>query len=147
MSRRTLFGRRPVAVAAIAMAVAVAAVVAVVLLAGQRSLPGSGARSASAGTASGADAVRIIVPPTATGPVIPAGFLGLSFEFQAVRDYTGSDPSAINPVLVELIRTLSPGQRPILRIGGDSTDDSYVPAPGVRPPGYEAYRLTPSMPA
>ena len=32
----------------------------------------------------------------------------------------------------------------MLRIGGDSTDVSYVPAPGVRPPAYVSYPLTPS---
>jgi Glycosyl hydrolase family 79 C-terminal beta domain len=77
------------------------------------------------------------------GPRIPSGYLGLSIEFQAVRAYTGTDPRQVNPVLVQLIRNLSPGQRPVLRIGGDSTDVSWVPGPGVKPPRYESYRLTP----
>jgi hypothetical protein len=75
---------------------------------------------------------------------IPAGFLGLSIEFQAVRTYTGSDPSHVNPVLVQLIRNLSPGQAPVLRIGGDSTDASFAPAPSVKAPSYIAYELSPS---
>jgi hypothetical protein len=75
---------------------------------------------------------------------IPARFLGLSIEFPAVRAYTGPDPAHIDPVLVQLIRNLTPGQSPVLRIGGDSTDDSYVRAPGVRPPPYVAYPLTSS---
>jgi hypothetical protein len=80
------------------------------------------------------------------GRAIPSGFLGLSMEFQAVREYTGSDPLAVDPVLVTLIRDLSPGQRPVLRIGGDSTDVSWVPAPGVDPPRFSGYSypLTPS---
>jgi hypothetical protein len=89
-------------------------------------------------------AVTISVPQNATGRTVPHGFLGLSFEFQAVRAYTGSDPRHINPVLKQLIRNLTPGQAPVLRIGGDSTDASYVPAAGVRPPPYVAYPLTPS---
>ena len=86
-----------------------------------------------------------VAPGTPTlrlGPVgrrIPAGFLGLSMEFQAVRAYTGTDPKAVDPVLVKLIRDLSPGQRPVLRIGGDSTDASWVPAAGVRPPKFSGY--------
>jgi len=32
----------------------------------------------------------------------------------------------------------------VLRIGGDSTDLSYAPSPGVTPPPYVAYKLTPS---
>ncbi len=79
-----------------------------------------------------------------SGRRIPRGFLGLSIEFQAVRAYTGNDPRAVNPVLLQLIRNLSPGQAPTLRIGGDSTDVSWVPTRGVKPPPYVSYRLTPS---
>ena len=74
---------------------------------------------------------------------IPVGFLGLSIEFPAVRDYTGPNPHRVNPVLLQLIRNLSPGQAPVLRIGGDSTDMSWVPARGVKAPPYRTYRLTP----
>jgi hypothetical protein len=75
---------------------------------------------------------------------IPRGFLGLSIEFQALRAYTGPNPSAINPVFEHLVAGLSPGQAPQLRIGGDSTDVSYVPAKGVKPPRYVAHTLTPA---
>jgi hypothetical protein len=85
--------------------------------------------------------LTLSVKPTAAGQPIPSGFLGFSFEFQAVRTYTGSNPRKINPVLVQLIRNLTPGQAPVLRIGGDSTDVSYAPAPGIRPPAYVNYRL------
>ena len=78
------------------------------------------------------------------GRPIPAGFLGFSIEFQAIRAYTGSDPAQINPVLVQLIRNLSPGQAPVIRIGGDSTDASWVPTAGVKPPPQVTYTLTPS---
>ena len=89
-------------------------------------------------------AVTISLPTKATGRRVPDGFLGFSFEFQAVRAYTGPDPHHINPVFEQLIRNLSPGQAPRLRIGGDSTDVSYAPSPGVTPPPFVAYRLTPS---
>ncbi len=78
-----------------------------------------------------------------TGP-LPSGFLGFSFEFDAVRDYTGSDPRAINPVLVSLIRDAAPGQTPILRIGGNSTDTTWWPIPGVSPSPGITYTLTKS---
>ena len=59
-----------------------------------------------------------------------------------MRDYTGSDPRAINPVLVQLIRDLNPNQDPVLRIGGNSADETWWPTPGVkRSPGIK-YTLT-----
>jgi len=88
-------------------------------------------------------ALTVSVDTAAAGTPIAPGFLGFSFEFPGVRSYTGSDPRRINPVLVRLIRNLTPGQAPVLRIGGDSTDLSYVPAPGVHPPASVDYPLTP----
>jgi hypothetical protein len=79
-----------------------------------------------------------------TGRTIPAGFLGLSFEYPAVEPYAGTDPGAVNPVLVQLIRNLAPGQAPSLRIGGDSTDSTWWPVPGVAKPLGIKYTLTPT---
>jgi hypothetical protein len=87
-------------------------------------------------------ALPVRISGSTRGPRIPRGYLGLSIEFQAIRDYTGTDPRAVNPVLIQLIRNLSPGQAPVLRIGGDSTDMSWVPAPGVKMPAYRTYPLT-----
>jgi hypothetical protein len=87
--------------------------------------------------------VSVSVSDRAVGAPIPSGFLGFSFEFQGVRAYTGSDAAHINPVLVQLIRNLTPGQAPVLRIGGNSTDVSYVTGPGVKPLRYVGYELTP----
>jgi hypothetical protein len=69
-------------------------------------------------------------------PPIPAGFLGVSLEYNTVSAYEGNDPDGRNPVLAQLIRNLAPGQTPIVRIGGDSTDWSWWPVAGMRrPPG------------
>jgi hypothetical protein len=78
------------------------------------------------------------------GRPVQAGFLGFSIEFQAIRDYTGSDPHRINPVFVQLVRNLAGGRAPVIRIGGDSTDASWAPAPGIHPPHQVTYKLTPS---
>lgn len=80
---------------------------------------------------------------TPIGRPIPARFLGLSLEYQAVAAYAGTDPRAVNPVLVQLIRNLSPGQAPNLRIGGDSTDSTWWPVPGAVKPHGIRYTLTP----
>ena len=88
--------------------------------------------------------VTVSVSDRAVGSPVAPGFLGFSFEFQGVRAYTGPDPARVNPVLVQLIRNLTPGQAPVLRIGGNSTDISYVAGPGVKPLPYQGYQLTPS---
>jgi hypothetical protein len=86
--------------------------------------------------------VTVSVTRTPVGRPIQPGFLGWSFETTAVRDYTGSNPAAINPVLVQLIRNLAPKQAPIIRIGGNSVDQTWWPLPRVaRSPGIK-YTLT-----
>jgi hypothetical protein len=45
-------------------------------------------------------------------------------------------------VFLQLVRNLAPEQRPVLRIGGDSTDRTWWPVPGVRQPRGVAYALT-----
>jgi hypothetical protein len=83
-----------------------------------------------------ASALKITVGAGTYGRPIPAGFLGLSFEFPAIERYAGGDPGAINPVFAQLIRNLAPGQQPSLRIGGDSSDWTWWPVPHMaRPPG------------
>jgi hypothetical protein len=88
--------------------------------------------------------VDVQISPTPVGRPIAPGFIGFSFEYKAVREYTGSDPRAINPVLVQLIRDLNPGQSPVLRIGGNSADQTWVPARGVKPNPSINFTLTPS---
>ncbi len=84
-----------------------------------------------------------VIPELKAQP-LPAGFVGLSLEYRTVLTYAGTNPNAINPVLVHLIQNLTPGQAPILRIGGDSTDWSWWPVPDLeRPPGV-TYAITPA---
>ncbi len=131
-------------IGASAMIAAVAA--AVVLASHGNGDPRDGTRGGVNPTAPSA-AVRPRFALTIGGPVgrpIPAGFLGLSIEFQAIRAYTGPDPAQVNPVLVQLIRNLTPGAAPVIRIGGDSTDASWVPTPNVKPPPQVTYQLTPA---
>ncbi len=68
--------------------------------------------------------------------------MGFSFEFNGIRAYTGDEAAAVNPVLVRLIRDLNPGQTPLLRIGGDSTDQTWWPTRGVSRPASVSYGLT-----
>jgi hypothetical protein len=88
------------------------------------------------------DTLQASVSATPRGQAMPAGFVGLSFEYRALHIYTGRDPLAVDPVLVALLRGLAPGQSPVIRIGGDSTDATWWPIPGMIPPGGINYRLT-----
>jgi len=74
------------------------------------------------------------VDPSAPGPAVPAGFVGLSLEYPALEAYAGSDPSSLDPVFEQMVRNLAPGQSPILRIGGNSADRTWWPVTGESPP-------------
>ncbi len=103
-------------------------------------MPDNSARGAIAAAASAEVVVSEI--PQALGRPIAPGFIGLSLEFPAVRTYTGAAPRAVNPVLEELIRNIAPGQSPVLRIGGDSTDSTWWPTDAGRRPLGVRYALT-----
>jgi hypothetical protein len=66
-----------------------------------------------------------------TAPAIPRDFLGFSTEYAAIEQYAGTDPHALDPVFLRLIRNLTHGQPTVIRIGGDSADRTWWPIPGV----------------
>jgi hypothetical protein len=84
------------------------------------------------------------VAPSAVTRPIPQGFLGLAFEYSGVRAWVGPGTAAPNPVLVQLIRNLDPVGRPVIRIGGLSTDRSWWPAVGLAQPLGVTFALTPA---
>lgn len=87
-------------------------------------------------TALAANPTVLTVGAGAAGRAMPAGFVGLSMEYPGYSAYAGDDPTAPNPILVQLIKNLTPGEQPVIRIGGDSTDWTWFPVAGVaRPPG------------
>jgi len=89
-----------------------------------------------------ADVISASASSAPTGQAMAPGFLGASFEYRALHQYTGRDPRAIDPVLLGLLKGLTPGQGPIVRVGGDSTDGTWWPIRGMIPPGGIYYRLT-----
>ena len=88
-------------------------------------------------------ATRLAVTQTTFGRPIPASFLGLSLEYDSIESYAGTNPQAIDPVFVQLVRNLNPGQSPVLRIGGDTTDWTWWPVPGLRRPPGVTFALSP----
>jgi len=87
--------------------------------------------------------VGLTVDSSHPGREIPAQFLGLGFEYKTLARYSGAGTTPLNPVLVQLIANISPGQGPVLRIGGDTTDWSWWPIPGMQPPAPISDAITP----
>jgi hypothetical protein len=85
--------------------------------------------------------VRVGGPVSGVRP-IPPGFVGVSMEYQSAALVAGpaSDPDV---VVQQLLAGMAPGQAPVVRIGGDSTDHAWYPAPGLRDPDLHAFRITP----
>lgn len=94
--------------------------------------------------AGSADAAQLPVQisATAAGQALPAGFLGLSIEYPALHAYAGRDPANVNPVFEGLLRGLANGGGPVLRIGGDSADQTWWPSSGMVRPAGVTYDLT-----
>jgi hypothetical protein len=90
-----------------------------------------------------ATATRLAVTQATVGRPIPPGFLGLSLEYNSIEQYAGTDPQAVDPVFVQLVRNLNPGQSPVLRIGGDTTDWTWWPVPRLKQPPGVTYTLSP----
>ncbi|HET9105126.1 MAG TPA: glycosyl hydrolase family 79 C-terminal domain-containing protein [Solirubrobacteraceae bacterium] len=85
----------------------------------------------------------ITVSHNAVSRPVPGGFLGLSMEYRGLAAYAGTDPRAIDPPFLNLLRAIAPDQHPVLRVGGDSTDWTWWPVPGMRRPGGVKLDLTP----
>jgi hypothetical protein len=94
------------------------------------------------GAAARADVISAGVSATPTGQEMAPGFLGASFEFRALHQYTGRDPRAVDPAMLGLLQGLAPGQSPVIRVGGDSTDATWWPIRGQIPQGGINYALT-----
>ncbi len=90
----------------------------------------------------GADVLSASVSATPVGQEMAPGFLGVSFEYRALHQYTGRDPRAVDPALLGLLAGLAPGQSPVIRIGGDSTDGSWWPIRGQIAQGGIYYPIT-----
>jgi hypothetical protein len=76
------------------------------------------------------------VPATST----TQGFLGIATSFSTIPALSGPAADPDTP-FVNLLRNLSPGAPAVLRLGGNSADDSWWPTPGVN--SRYLYTLTP----
>jgi Glycosyl hydrolase family 79 C-terminal beta domain len=90
---------------------------------------------------------RMSVGSATTGRPISGNFLGLAVEYNTVPQLAGSAPGSINPVFAQLLHNLAPSGRPVIRVGGLSTDRTWWPVPGMARPLGVTYNLTPAWTA
>jgi hypothetical protein len=112
------------------------------IAAGSARSDASPARAGAPAARAAASGTVVTVGSGSVGSPIPAGFVGVSFEQTALETYAGHEATALNPVFEQLIRNLAP-QDSVLRVGGDSTDWSWYPVPGMARPPWVRYVLTP----
>jgi len=86
----------------------------------------------------------VTISSTPVGNAVPGAFVGLSLEYGTVSSAELPRRGGADPVLAQLIRNLSPGYAPVIRIGGESGDKSWWPVPGIRRPRGVDFALTPA---
>jgi hypothetical protein len=84
----------------------------------------------------------VTVSATPLGNAVPGAFVGLSLEYGTVFSSELPGRGGVDPVLAQLIRNLSPGYAPVIRVGGESGDKTWWPVPGVQRPRGVDYALT-----
>jgi hypothetical protein len=94
------------------------------------------------GTARARQATVTVSSRSVTRP-LPQGFVGLALTYNALPKWV-SPSGPVDPVLVALIRNLTPSGRPSLRVGGESADRSWWPIAGADQPKGITYRLGPA---
>ncbi len=94
-----------------------------------------------------------VAPVTATvtgqpvGPPVPAGFVGLATEYWNVEQEVGTNPKQPDRAFEQTLLNLAPEGGFSLRIGGDSTDWSWWPIPGMKQPPWVRFTITPTWAA
>jgi hypothetical protein len=106
-------------------------------------LAAAGGASASARRAA-TRATRVNMSGSTVGPSIPTGFLGLATEYWNVEKEVGTDPQKPDVAFEQTLRNLAPQGGFSLRIGGDSTDWTWFPIPGMRQPQWVRWTMTPT---
>jgi hypothetical protein len=92
-------------------------------------------------------AVPVTVGSRPLGPGVASGFVGLATEYWNVEQEVGTDPSKPDTAFEQVARNLSPDGGFSLRIGGDSTDWTWFPIPGMAQPPWVRWTMTPTWAA
>src|SRR5579875_3181412 len=74
----------------------------------------------STALAQAARAASVTVSSTPASGATPTGFLGISIKYPSLLKFASTNPSKVNIAFLNLLGDIAPGQRPVLRIGGES---------------------------
>ncbi|MGH2836593.1 MAG: hypothetical protein ACRDLT_10855 [Solirubrobacteraceae bacterium] len=91
--------------------------------------------------------VTVSVSGVSVGPPLAGGFVGLATEYWNVEAEVGTNPRKPDVAFEQTLRNLAPGGGFSLRIGGDSTDWSWWPIPGMKQPPWVRWTMTPTWAA
>ncbi len=105
------------------------------------------AAGASAAATRAAAPATVTVSSSSVGPAVAAGFVGLATEYWDVEKEVGTDPSKPDTAFEQIVRNLAPYGGVTLRIGGDSTDWTWWPVPGMKQPPWVRWTMTPTWAA
>jgi hypothetical protein len=107
----------------------------------------SSAAGATAAAARDAAPVTASVGAAGVGPAIDAGFVGLATEYWDIEDAVGTNPADPDVPFEQVVRNLAPYGGLTLRVGGDSTDWTWWPIPGMKQPIWVRWTMTPTWAA
>jgi hypothetical protein len=97
----------------------------------------------SSGNMSGGP-VPLTIGSHAAGPPIRAGFVGVTTEFWDMFKQVGINPAQPDVPFEHVLEALAPDGGLDLRIGGDTTDWTWWPVPGMPQPPWARWTLTPT---
>ena len=78
------------------------------------------------------------------GPPIRAGFVGITTEYRDMFTEVGTDPGQPDIPFEQVLKNLAPDGGLDLRIGGDTSDWTWWPVPGMAHPPWARWTLTPT---
>lgn len=101
-------------------------------------------RTAAAPSGTSGTPITVTVANAAAGPAIRAGFVGITNEFWDMFKYLGTNPAQPDVPYEHLLESLAPDGGLSVRIGGETTDWSWWPVPGMATPPWARWTLTPT---
>jgi hypothetical protein len=88
--------------------------------------------------------LEVAVGSVFAGPPIRAGFVGITTEYRDMFKEVGTDPTQPDAPFEQALENLAPDGGLDLRIGGDTSDWTWWPVPGMAPPPWARWTLTPA---